>query len=45
MNTDKTPKIRVLIRKRPISKKQIQKGDQDIVTVEEGQTILVKEEK
>jgi hypothetical protein len=31
---DNTPKIRVVIRKRPINKKELAKGDTDIITVD-----------
>jgi kinesin family protein 2/24 len=40
----KTPKIRVCIRKRPLTKKEIQKKEKDIVEVE-GEVITIKEEK
>jgi hypothetical protein len=33
MNHDKTPKIRVLVRKRPLSKKEQIKGEVDIVSI------------
>lgn len=36
-----TPKITVAIRKRPISKKELQKGENDIVRVEEGGNIII----
>lgn len=40
----KTPKILVCIRKRPLTKKEIQKKERDIVEVD-GDVISVKEEK
>ena len=40
---DKTPKIRVVIRKRPLNKKEIQKNDLDIVENRGPQTVIVKE--
>jgi kinesin family protein 2/24 len=39
----KLPKIRVVVRKRPRSQKEINKNDQDIVDMYEPQTIVVKE--
>jgi hypothetical protein len=33
MNSEQDPKITVAIRKRPISKKELQKGEKDIVEV------------
>ncbi|KAL0248631.1 hypothetical protein GEMRC1_003865 [Eukaryota sp. GEM-RC1] len=38
-------RIRVVIRKRPLSKKEIQKGEQDITTVESQNTVAVHEPK
>jgi hypothetical protein len=37
------PKIRVIVRKRPASKKEIQKGDIDIIESRSSQTLVVKE--
>jgi hypothetical protein len=37
------PKIRVIVRKRPASKKEIQKGDIDIIESRGSQTLVVKE--
>jgi hypothetical protein len=37
------PKIRVIVRKRPASKKEIQKGDIDIIETRGSQTLVVKE--
>jgi kinesin family protein 2/24 len=42
---DNTPKIRVVIRKRPLGKKELQKGDFDIVDIRGPQTAVVKETK
>ena len=39
------PKIRVLVRKRPLNKKEIAKGENDIVSVDSLQTVIVKEQK
>ncbi len=36
-------KITVVIRKRPLGKKELAKGDQDIVDVRDEQSIVVKE--
>jgi len=44
-NTDNTPKIRVVIRKRPLSRKESQKGDSDIVDMRGAQTTVVREMK
>jgi hypothetical protein len=37
------PKIRVVVRKRPASKKEIQKNDIDIIETRGSQTLVVKE--
>ena len=37
------PKIRVIVRKRPASKKEIQKGDIDIIESRSSKTLVVKE--
>jgi len=37
------PKIRVVVRKRPINKKEISKSDMDIIETKGTQTIIVKE--
>lgn len=37
------PKIRVIVRKRPCSKKEIQKNDIDIIEKRGNNTIIVKE--
>ena len=42
---DNTPKIRVVIRKRPLGKKELQKGDGDIVDTRGPQTVVVRETK
>jgi len=42
---DNTPKIRVIVRKRPLNKNEIKKRDQDIVEVRGTQTVVVKETK
>jgi hypothetical protein len=45
MQESKTPKIRVLVRKRPINKKELARAETDIVSIENGQTVVVKEHK
>lgn len=45
MSSDKTPKIRVLVRKRPLSKKEQLKGQIDIVSIDSNQTVVVREQK
>ncbi len=37
------PKIRVVVRKRPMNKKEITKSDMDIIETKGNQTIIVKE--
>lgn len=44
-NRDKTPKIRVLVRKRPLSKKEQLKNEEDIIEVENSQSVIVREQK
>lgn len=45
MSSDKTPKIRVLVRKRPLSKKEQLKGETDIISIENNQSVVVREQK
>ena len=40
-----TPKIQVVIRKRPLTKKEEMKGDTDIIDMSMGQEIIVRETK
>jgi hypothetical protein len=42
---DNAPKIRVAIRKRPISKKELGRNDVDIIDVRGPQTVVVREMK
>jgi hypothetical protein len=42
MQESKSPKIRVLVRKRPMNKKELAKGEVDIVTITKDQTVIVK---
>ncbi|GIL77938.1 hypothetical protein Vretimale_6530 [Volvox reticuliferus] len=45
-NQDDPPKIRVVVRKRPISKKERERGDEDVVDVlTKSNTVIVNEEK
>lgn len=39
------PKILVAIRKRPLSKKELSKGETDMVSVKNGDTVIVSEMK
>ncbi|KXZ53036.1 hypothetical protein GPECTOR_8g401 [Gonium pectorale] len=46
INQDDPPKIRVVVRKRPISKKERERGDEDVVDVlAKGNTVVVNEVK
>lgn len=40
---DAIPKIRVVIRKRPLGSKEIAKKDKDIVQIKDGNTVVVRE--
>lgn len=40
---DNTPKIRVVVRKRPLNKKELQRNDLDIVDNRGPQSVIVKE--
>ena len=39
------PKIRVIIRKRPLSKKEISKNEKDVIEIKENKKVIVKEKK
>ena len=39
------PKIRVIIRKRPLSKKEISKNEKDVIDIKEKKKVIVKEQK
>ena len=39
------PKIRVIIRKRPLSKKEISKNEKDVINIKEKKKVIVKEQK
>ena len=45
MESCEQPKIRVVIRKRPLNKKEISRNEQDVVEVGEGQEVRVREHK
>ena len=40
-----TPKIRVIVRKRPLTRKELSKNETDVVDIKDGNTIIVKETK
>lgn len=42
---DSIPKIRVVIRKRPLTKRELLKSEQDIIEVRGTQSIIVREQK
>lgn len=42
MLESKTPKIRVLVRKRPMNKRELARNETDIVVIEKDQTVIVK---
>lgn len=42
-NSKEPPKIRVVVRKRPLSNKEERKGDQDILEIIGSDTLIVKE--
>jgi kinesin family protein 2/24 len=45
MNYQDTPKIRVVIRKRPLNKKENSRNDTDIINVISKDQLIVREEK
>ncbi len=42
---DNTPKIRVIIRKRPLTRKESSKGEADIIVIKDPQSVIVRETK
>lgn len=42
---ESAPKIKVLIRKRPLGKKEIQKNEADIIDIRDPQSVTVRENK
>jgi kinesin family protein 2/24 len=45
MNIEDQPKIRVVVRKRPLNKKEQQRGETDVVEVRSGSSVIVREQK
>ena len=43
MNNKEPPKIRVVVRKRPLGTKEIQKNDRDILTIVGTNSLIVQE--
>ena len=44
-NTKEPPRIRVVVRKRPLNAKESRKADQDVLEVMDTQSLIVKEMK
>jgi kinesin family protein 2/24 len=42
-NTKEPPKIRVVVRKRPLTKKELMRSDQDVLEMVSDETLIVKE--
>ena len=42
---EQIPKIRVIIRKRPLSKREISKNEKDVIVIKENKKVIVKEQK
>ena len=42
-NTKEPPKIRVVVRKRPLSSKEVAKNDQDVLDILDESALVVKE--
>ncbi len=42
---EEAPRIRVVVRKRPLNKKELKKNEEDIMEVRNAQTLAVKEMK
>jgi hypothetical protein len=40
---DSIPKIRVVVRKRPLNKKEAQRSEMDIIEIRNNNTVIVKE--
>jgi hypothetical protein len=40
---DTAPRIRVVVRKRPLTQKELRKGDTDILKIHNGQQLAVEE--
>ena len=41
MKADEQPKISVVIRKRPLNRKEIQRNETDVISVKAGETVIV----
>lgn len=42
---DRAPKIRVVVRKRPMSRKEESRGEDDIIEIRDQCTVVVREQK
>jgi hypothetical protein len=42
-NTKEPPKIRVVVRKRPLTSKELKRSDQDVMDMVSSETLIVKE--
>ena len=45
MKTEEQPKICVVIRKRPLNKKEMQRNENDVISVKNEETVIVSEYK
>ena len=45
MNSTNQPKIRVIVRKRPLSRKELQRNDSDIIDIRGTNKLVVRETK
>ena len=45
LSFDLIPKIRVVIRKRPLSKRELNKNEKDVIEIKDKMTVIVKEQK
>lgn len=43
MDNDSTPRIRVVVRKRPLTKKEAKKQDSDTLVIKSAQSLVVQE--
>jgi hypothetical protein len=42
-NTKEPPKIRVVVRKRPLMSKEVKRGDSDVIDILDESSLIVKE--
>ena len=42
-NTKEPPKIRVVVRKRPLTSKEVKRADTDVLDMMSGESLIVKE--